>query len=380
MISVDHASETKIVEAIYRGACDLAELQHAIRLIAGYFESPGALVGELDQAHPQHAFAFGANTIDDQFFSGYRKWSEHDPAPRTYAALAVGKASITDRMFSESVRRKSEFLNEFLVPLTLDGSLGAPLLSTGSRVAMIGVFQGVRRRSFDDDDILRLERLTPHLTRSLQIRRLFLQSEARGKVLESIVERNETGMVGLRGEGPALFVNRAARAIAAARDGLGLDRMGRLMIADRAAAIKLAAMQADIARGGAGGLVRISRPSGLKPYIVLVSPLPSGDDLFPNSRGGVLFAIHDPAHRKTPTEQRIAELLHIPSGAAKVLQAILEGVGLKEYANRAGISMNTVRFHLKSAFALTGAKSQAELVRNAMSALNELGPYFSDAR
>jgi hypothetical protein len=199
-------------------------------------------------------------------------------------------------------------------------------------------------------------------------------------VFESIVERNETGMVGLRGEGPALFVNRAARAIAAARDGLGLDRMERLMIADRAAAIKLAAMQADIARGGAGGLVRISRPSGLKPYIVLVSPLPSGDDLFPNSRGGVLFAIHDPANRNTSTEQRIAELLHIPPGAAKVLQAILEGVALKEYADRAGISMNTVRFHLKSAFALTGAKSQAELVRNAMSALNGLGPYFSDAR
>jgi DNA-binding CsgD family transcriptional regulator len=40
--------------------------------------------------------------------------------------------------------------------------------------------------------------------------------------------------------------------------------------------------------------------------------------------------------------------------------------------------MNTVRFHLKSAFALTGARSQAELVRNAMSALNDLGPYFSD--
>jgi DNA-binding CsgD family transcriptional regulator len=152
------------------------------------------------------------------------------------------------------------------------------------------------------------------------------------------------------------------------------------MAADRMAAMRLATLQADVAGGGAGGLVRIPRPSGRLPYVVLVSPLRSGDDLFPNSHGGVLFAIHDPARRKTPTEQRIAELLHIPLGAAKVLQAILEGVDLKDYADRAGISMNTVRFHLKNAFAGTDTHSQAELVRVALSALNALEPHFADRK
>ena len=79
------------------------------------------------------------------------------------------------------------------------------------------------------------------------------------------------------------------------------------------------------------------------------------------------------------TEQRIAELMRVPLGSAKVVRAILEGVELKEYADRAGISINTVRFHLKSAFDLTGARSQVELVRTVLSALNDLGPYFPDA-
>jgi hypothetical protein len=77
------------------------------------------------------------------------------------------------------------------------------------------------------------------MMRALQLRRLFLQSEQRSKVLESIVDRNKTGMVGLRGDGPALFVNRAARAVAAARDGIGIDRLGRLVVADRAGATRL---------------------------------------------------------------------------------------------------------------------------------------------
>jgi hypothetical protein len=183
-------------------------------------------------------------------------------------------------------------------------------------------------------------------------------------------------MVGLRGDGTALFVNGAARAAAAARDGIGLDRHGRLLATDRTAAARLATLQADVVRGGPGGLVRIRRPSGGQPYIVLVCPFPSGDDLFPNSQGGVLFAIHDPAKRRTPTERRIAEVLHIPLGAAKLVQAMLEGVDLKDYAERAGISMNTVRFHLKTAFARTETRSQADLVRNALSALRDLGPYF----
>ncbi len=377
-MSLDADAEAKIIDAIYRGACDSVELSRAIALIAEYFESPGVLLGELDQAQPERQFAIGARTIDQEYFARYAEHAELDPAPRAFAALAVGTASITDRMFSESFLRRNVFLNEFLVPRGVNGALACPLLSESGRFALIAVQQGVNRRSYDDDDIARVERLAPHMMRALQLRRLFLQSEQRSKVLESIVDRNKTGMVGLRGDGPALFVNRAARAAAAARDGLGLDRQGRPVAADRAAATRLVALQADVARGGAGGLVRIPRPSGHMPYVVLVSPLPSGDDLFPNSRGGVLFAIHNPARRPMATEIRIAQLLHIPRGAARVVQAILAGQDLKDYADRAGISVNTVRFHLKNAFAGTDTHSQAELVRVALSALNALEPHFAD--
>lgn len=369
-------AEAKIIDAIYRGAVDSAELSRALELISGYFDSPGVTLGELDQTRPERQFVMGTRTIDDEFFANYMPYAELDPAPRAFAALAVGTASITDRMFSESFRRRNVFLNELLRPHGVKASLGSPVLSDSGRFALISVHQGINRRSYDDDDIARLERLTPHLMRALQIRRLFLQNQARGKALESIVDRNETGLIGLRGDGPALFMNRAARAVAAACDGIGLDRNGRLVPADRVAAMRLAALAADAARGGAGGLVRIPRPSGRLPYVVLVSPLPSNDDLFSNSHGGVLFAIHDPARRTTPTEQRISQLLHIQLGAAKVVQAILEGVDLKDYANRAGISMNTVRFHLKNAFAGTDTHSQAELVRVALSALNAMEPHF----
>jgi len=254
--------ELKIIEAIYRGACDAAELALAVELIAQYFDSAGALLGEMDCIRPEAQFMTGVRTIDHAFVADYQSVADIDPAPRLFTALQTGTASTTDRIFSKEVLRTDVFRNEFLRPRGIDAALSGPLLSEGGRFALVAVHHAVNRESFGDEDIARLERLMPHLTRALQIRRLFLQNESRGQALESVVNRIPTGMIGVSDDGPALFVNDAARAMAAARDGLSLDRHGRLVAADRATVKRLAALEADVAQGGAGGLVRVPRRSG----------------------------------------------------------------------------------------------------------------------
>ena len=183
--------EQKIIDAIYRGACDPAELATAIELIAQYFDVSGASLGELDPAAPEAQFVIGARTFDPAFLADYQPYAELDPAPQAFSALALGTVSTTDRMFSQDFLRTNVFLNEFLRPHGIDATLGGPLISAGGRFAIFGLLQGKKRKRFDADDIARLERLTPHLTRALQIRRLFLQSEARRSTLEAVVDRSQ---------------------------------------------------------------------------------------------------------------------------------------------------------------------------------------------
>jgi hypothetical protein len=228
-------AEAKIIDAIYRGACDSVELSRALALMTTYFNSLAAALGESDRMRPECQMVLASGAIDGPQIARYSQYAHLDPLPGAFAALAAGTVTTSNRIVPESERRKI-FANEYLAPMGANEALGCPLLSGNGRFALISFLQDRNQESFDDSDIARLERLTPHLTRALQIRRLFLQSEARGKALESVIDRNETGMVGLRGDGPALFVNRASRAVAAARDGLGLDRQGRLVAADRAAA------------------------------------------------------------------------------------------------------------------------------------------------
>jgi DNA-binding CsgD family transcriptional regulator len=374
MISENAETEAKIVDAIYRGACDTAEFQRAVEMIGAYFGSAAVALGELDQSQGRCQLMLGSGVMGTAELIRYEEYAHIDPVPPAFSRIPTGTITTSNHILPDS-ELNGAFVNEYLLPMGLSENVGGPLLRTKERFAAISVLNGVNQDEFGDDAIARLSRLTPHLTRALQIRRLFMQSQARGRALESIVDSNESGMIGMRGDGTVLFVNASVRAMAAARDGISLDRCGRLVAADRGAGTRLTALAADVLRGGAGGLTAVPRRSGHPPYTVLVSPLPAGDDLFP---AGVLFAIHDPLRRPIATAQRISQLLRLPPGAAKLVQALLKGLDLKEYAECAGLSINTVRSHLKTAFARTETRSQADLMRVALSALKDLGPHFSD--
>jgi GAF domain len=370
--------EQKVIDAIYRGACDQGELAQAIRMIVQYFDRSGVFFCELDHTSPESQLSFGAGTMDDALAHDYVSFAELDPAPERFAALPLGMATTTDRMFTADFRRRNIFLNEFLRPHGIEGMLAVPLLSAGGRFAMIGMHQGKEQNPFEDEDIVRLERLAPHLTRALQIRRLFLQHEMRGQALEAILDRKSAAIIGIAGDGSSLFLNESAKKIAADRDGIRLDRNGRPVLTGDAAT-RLTELEGELKRGGAGDVVHVARPSGKPPYLLLVAPLPAAEGILQRTkRRGILYAIHDPSRRTVTTVQRIASLLRLPLGAAKLVAAILDGTELKDYAEREKISINTVKFHLKTAFDRTETRSQAALVRHALLALTDLGPHFHD--
>ena len=103
----------KIIEAIYRGACDPLELRRALELISARFDSPGVVLAELDATQPNNSLVVGVNAVDAQFFLNYESYADLDPAPRAFIAQQAGKASLTDRMFTKDELKKFVFLHEF---------------------------------------------------------------------------------------------------------------------------------------------------------------------------------------------------------------------------------------------------------------------------
>jgi len=239
-----------------------------------------------------------------------------------------------------------------------------------------GLQRGPDRPPFEDHELVQVERLMPHVARALQLRQAFLQIETKMAGLQAAVERLPAGVVLLDPAGAALFVNSAMRAIARRADGLSLDRAGRPMPASLDVRSRLDALLGAVARGGAGGTLAVPRSGGLRPYAVLVAPAPTSLVQRPWGPQGsccALVLVHDPASRPRVDADILQEGLALTKGAARLVAALAAEDDLKSFAEREGVTIHTARFHLRTALARTGARSQAELVRLAVRLLGDFG-------
>lgn len=369
--------EERFLDALYLGVRDGSAFDQALELLCGLFDVASAALIDFDAARPDVSAQAAVGLFSGDTVRRYeRDFAALDPAPPAFMTRPAGTAIPTYRMLPEETKRPGVFFSEFFRPVGLEECLGGTLATTNGRFAMVGLHRAPDRVAFDDSDIAKLESLMPHLSRALQLRRAFLALDRRNAALAEACDRAAAGYVGVDPEGRILFANEAARRLSSRDDGLGLDRNGRLYAARREANQRLAELQANVAAGGAGGLAHVPRPKG-GAYAVMVAPLflDGGIDKERRQKRGTLFVIHDPLARLPSSPQLIAELFRLPPGSAALLAALVAGEELKDYAERTGISMNTVRFHLKTAYARTGAHRQTELVRLIIAALRDLSDH-----
>jgi DNA-binding CsgD family transcriptional regulator len=87
----------------------------------------------------------------------------------------------------------------------------------------------------------------------------------------------------------------------------------------------------------------------------------------------VIVLVHDPASRTADPVRLLAEGLGLPAAAARLVAALATDADLQVHAEREGITIHTARFHLRTALARTGTRTQAELVRRAVAYLRDVG-------
>ena len=87
---------------------------------------------------------------------------------------------------------------------------------------------------------------------------------------------------------------------------------------------------------------------------------------------GAVMLIHDPKSRAPQVVDVLQSALGLRPAAAKLVAALASDDNLQSYAEREGITINTARFHLRSALASTQTRTQAELMRIVVRMLRDL--------
>lgn len=370
--------EAQFLDALYLGVRDRAGFDASLNLLSDLFDVASSILLDFDATRPEVSAQASIGILSGETLETYKRdFAALDPAPPAFIGQPAGTAIPTYRLLPDERRKPGVFFSEFFRPLGLEECLGGTIASTRGRFAMVGLQRTPDRREFDDDDIAKLEALMPHMARALQLRRSFLDLQRLEGALSEVSDRLAAGVLALDEQGRGLFVNTAARRMAAANDGLTIDRGGRPFASSRAANVRLAELEADVRAGGSGGVARLPRLGGKPAYGVMVAPyfLDEGVDGGRSRPRGTIYVIHDPLAEPPPAAQTIAALFGLPKGTAQLVAAIAGNEDLQAYADRHGISMNTVRYHLKIAHARTGVRRQSELAKLVTAALRDLADH-----
>jgi DNA-binding CsgD family transcriptional regulator len=168
--------------------------------------------------------------------------------------------------------------------------------------------------------------------------------------------------------GAPLVTNRTAERILAKNDGLTLDREGPWASTSKQTGELRHALARATQAGKSDGedsdvAMRLLRPSGRPALEVVVTPIGrESSPLFDHRAAAAIFLAEPDAQNGCPTA-RLRRLYGLTPAEAEVAHRIVQGMALSEIAEALGVTIHSVRGHVKQLFAKTGTHRQAELVR-----------------
>jgi DNA-binding CsgD family transcriptional regulator len=298
----------------------------------------------------------GIETAIEQYGAYY---ATIDPRRALLARFPAGQVSACQREFAEQYVARSEFYQDFLGAWGMGRSLSSLLVDDGHEQLMLGLVRWSERGGFEDEQILRLERVMPHLQRAsriwLDVQRLHEQVALGDQAAGAA----GLGWLGLDATGALVGANPQAERLLSEDDSL-VVRSGRLHATDADDAARLQTAITQAARGlPATELTLRGRRSGRRACdlsVVAASPSWPGGAV-------VLVTVRRREAARMPSAERLARAFRLTPAESKVALALLDGKTPAEYGEAAGLSMATVRTHLRSVFAKTCTRRQAEAVQ-----------------
>lgn len=238
----------------------------------------------------------------------------------------------------------------------------------GEPIGGFAVFRAEGQGPFTDEELASVSPFIPHFRRALHVHLALHGARTVQHAVAEALNRLPTGVMLLNKKREVVVRNRGADRIVSQDDGFRLDRNGPCAANARenAALQKLIADAMETHHRGAlasTGFLSISRPSGRRPFALMVTPLlavPAGGVV---SDAVVALFVSDPDAGRVSEAEVLAKLYALTHSEAEMVRLLALGLSLEEAASKRGVSMNTARSHLKHAFAKTGTSRQGELVR-----------------
>jgi DNA-binding CsgD family transcriptional regulator len=187
-------------------------------------------------------------------------------------------------------------------------------------------------------------------------------SEVEDCAVHAVLDQLSAGVVLLDRKLKVQFANKAFRAMAS--DGALVLRGQSLSSASPPDAAKFDHLTRSVLAGAPGGTMAIRHPDDGRLITILVTPVRSRD-VFANLQlrdSVAMLFMFDPVRPLALPPKWIMDAYRLTMAEAQVALQVSAGRSVAEIGIRLNIFPNTVKSHLRSIFAKTGVRRQAELV------------------
>jgi len=369
---------SSLIEALYEAALNPAQWNGMAHRIAATFDAPSCALQIRDEAAPQTSLLCFTDNYDEKMLSDY---AEHfyadDPYVERAMKIGIGVQVASSGMMTKSSLYNSKFYADFGKRGDIFHLTGAMLRISETALGGIGIHRPYGSPDFQAADNHAVSLLLPHLTRALQVNSRLSTLERDRAIGFGGLEALSVGVMVVALTGRLIFANRCAEQLLRLGQGITASHgyLRTQMPANQPALQKAIHDAALIPEGGsrtAGGLVLAPRGPGpegenKQPLSLLVCPAPGnamGSDL--RKATAVIF-VNNPDDERSPSEAALMVQFRFTPAETKLAAALLEGEQLEEYAQRAGLSLHTVKSQLRQVFAKAGVSRQAEFIRKALS-------------
>lgn len=359
-IEVDPSS---LLLALYDAESDNRGWSHFLKCCCDSLDAAGAVV-------EVNGTLAGTYRIDEAYVA---KYGGHYGAKNIYIQrcgdiLRAGTVVLGEGLCPNSELEKSEYYNDYLAPQDVYHSVAAVIEKKSDRLIHVGFVRPKRAAAFGVSEVEFLQFLAPHLQLAMQVRKRLQNLEGAKAAMLEALDYLPFGVFLLDASGRVIESNNKADAMSKPRDGFYIsNRQLIAMRSDENIRLKNSIRDAVGVYTGAGvkaaSVVRLSRPSGRRPFILCVAPLRVSIPARLASRIVAAVFVSDPNSESKPDSALWRACFAFTPAEIRLASLLLAGKTVKEASDLLQVTTNTTRTQLKSIMSKTGTCRQSELVR-----------------
>lgn len=363
--------QSHLIENIYRTAHDPKGWEPLLGALVRETGSRSARMLVMNAAADRVEASLKVN-IDDHYHRQYadfyvnkcpwRPELKYKPAGRLYSTYLHFSCRQPDFY-------RTEFFNDWAARQDIHHGLCGTVHRDGQRTVQLLIQRTRDQGHYTQADTDFVNNLVPHMQHALLIADKFVRASSRANAVTLAASGEALPFLLFDHHLRLVFSSQGAERILAGDAVLRLKN-GRLLLAEPYLNRRLGRLLGECLKAAAtrtldcgGGLVSVPRPE--RPDLqLLVKPLhPDLGLLREESNAYVAVYLHEPDACWRVDRQRLRQLYRLSSAESRVAEALLQAPDSAAVARRCGISLNTLRTHVKAILAKTGARNRAELLK-----------------